>query len=88
MLTRFIFGSALSSGFLVLGMPIVFGSLLSLRYPEQRISALNGHASRETALDRPSRRGSVIGPERLVSLRAARERRRAHWPSSESNEAA
>jgi hypothetical protein len=81
MLTRFVFGCAMSGAFLVLGMPLAFGSLLTLRYPEKQ-AGLNGHASErrgdETAHEaaafaRGDGPGFVIGPERLERLRASRQ---------------
>ena len=36
MLTAFVLGSTVAGGVLVLGMPLVFGSLLALRYAEPR----------------------------------------------------
>ena len=85
MLTRFVFGCAMSGGFLVLGMPLAFGSLLTLCYPEKQ-AGLNGHASERrgeeaaneaAAFARPAEPSVVIGPERLERFRACRQHRRA-----------
>ncbi len=103
MLTSFVLGSAVSGGSLIFAMPLAFASLLALRYPEQRISAptgrldetrgevmseeTHGSAAPAPALDQRSGMGSVIGPERLESLRAAREHKRMA-SASDSNRAA
>jgi hypothetical protein len=85
MLTRFVLGCAMSGGFLVLGMPLAFGSLLALRYPEKQ-TTLNGPASERRGRDAaddaaafapPAEPGFVIGPERLERLRASHQHRRA-----------
>ena len=66
----------------MLAMPLAFASLLSLRYPDRPVSALTGRADEsaegkiQAAVAEPSN-SSVVGPERLESLRAARERKAA-----------
>ena len=86
MLTRYVLGSAVSGGFLIVTMPLAFSSLLSLRYPDQRVSALTRRADEcaggkvHAAVAEPSH-SSVVEPERLESLRAVREwKRAAAWP--------
>ena len=80
MLTPLVLGHAFG-GALAFGMPLVFGSLLSLRYPEKRVreEAVQGdlRPGEAAALAQPSGPGSVVGPERLESLRASRARLRA-----------
>ncbi len=80
MLTPFVLSSAVGGGSLVLATPLAFSSLLALRYPERRTTAL-GHADvdrgEETADNGAADQAvSVIGPERLERLRASRERLR------------
>jgi hypothetical protein len=80
MLTRFVLGSVVSGGSLIFAMPLAFASLLSLRYPDRRVSALAGRADQsagarvDAAVAEPTH-SSVVAPERLESLRAARERK-------------
>jgi hypothetical protein len=89
MLTPIILSRAVTGGLLVLGMPVVFGSLLSLHYPGKQVSA----AEQREAVERDARLreaaqspSTVIGPERLESLRASRQRRRA--PAADVSRAA
>jgi len=51
MLTAFVLGNAVAGGLLVLGMPLVFGSLLSLRYPASRPCDRNGFVRDPSAQD-------------------------------------
>jgi hypothetical protein len=80
MLTHFVLGSAVSGGVLVFAAPLAFASLLSLRYPDPRVAAMNHRQDEfaagevDAAVAEPSR-SSVVGPERLQSLRAARSRK-------------
>jgi hypothetical protein len=74
MLTAFVFGSMVTGGVLVLGMPLVFGSLLSLRYPQPRALAQerfprkrsDPHAERTSRIRTPA---SGRGGRRAGSLR-------------------
>jgi hypothetical protein len=99
MLTRFVLGNIATGGFLALSMPLAFASLLSLRYAGTRRSAPGRPAQerRDAAAaperprelpGRPPLQSSVIGPDRLQSLRAARERRRASSSEPDANRAA
>ncbi len=83
-LTRFILGSVTFAGLLVLQRPLLFRELLSFRYPENsgqrsvpQVGDISASDERAHAAPPEPKPGSVIAPERLQSLRAAREQARA-----------
>ena len=72
MLTALVLRNTIASGVLVLGMPLAFASLLTLRYPDRTIE--KARVAETPASAAPSLQ---VAPRKVESLAAHRERKRA-----------